>query len=59
MSKGSKRRPVQITADEEQKRWDLAFGRKDKDEEINSKCVGINNDDSECSPTCGEVQTTR
>ena len=34
MSKGSKRRPTTISAEEADKRWDAVFGKKDKPKKI-------------------------
>lgn len=35
--KGSKRRPSQISEEEEKKRWDAIFGKKDKKETLKDK----------------------
>ena len=34
MSKGSKRRPTTISAEEADKRWEMAFGKKEKPKKI-------------------------
>ena len=39
MSKGSKRRPTTISAEEADKRWEMAFGKKEKPKKIEK--VGI------------------
>ncbi len=42
--KGSKRRPCQISREEEQLRWDLAYGRITyKEFEIGMKAAGLGN----------------